>query len=129
VFAGGLEIDGRAGDAAAVPAITSTVQFVALVPSANTFATTRSMRGFVGFDVPMSRSVAVVNVTVKHPPVALVDCTTHVPALTFTFIAGVPNGATSNGVPPDGTIPERATAGVLPVFANVALDPMPNRCA
>jgi hypothetical protein len=75
----------------------------------------------------MSRSVAAVRVTVKHPPVALVDCTTQVPAFTFTFIAGEPNGTTSSGVPPDGTIPDRATAGVDPVFTNVADEPIPRR--
>jgi len=127
VFVGGDEIDGRVGDAAGVPVSTSIVQFVADVPSANTLATTRSRRGFVGFDVAMSRSVAVVNVTVKQPPVADVDCTTHVPAFTVTFMAGVPNGVTSNGVPPDGTIPDRATAAVEPEFTNVADEPIPSR--
>jgi hypothetical protein len=92
-----------------------------------TVATTKSIRGFVAFAVAISRFVVAVNTTVKQPPVADVDCTTHEPNFTVTCIAGVPNGVTSNGVPFAGIIPARDTNGLLPDPTTVAFDAIPNR--
>src|SRR5664279_1846469 len=66
--------------------------------------------------------------TVCTPLEESVSWTAHTPAFTLTFIAGVPNAVTSNGVPPPGMIPDRDFNAFVESPTMVARDAIPRRC-